>query len=493
MLVQKMLSTMRKYSMLSPGDRVLVAVSGGPDSMALLRALWHLREQLCIDIAAFHLDHMFRGEESRKDAETVREYCSALGVKAIIERYDVPSFVEESRLSAEDAARMVRYELAASAASSLQCTCIALAHHRDDNLETVVMRFLRGSGLRGLAGIRPVRMHSSPKWSGRLIRPLLECSRAEIEQYCQQQSVPFRIDQSNLSDEYTRNRVRLDLIPRLLEYNPNLSETIACMAGFMAEEDDYIETQAKAIMDTHSVQRGDTVEISLQALAEAHPAVARRAILLLIERVRGARKDIYSTHIEDVLDLIRAGDRSGLLSLPGGTSVRKRYGMVEFGRADVLRPKDVTPYLKYLTVPGLTVVPYTSSAIVADVMPVEQTGDYRSADPSVAYMDYDVVADGLAVRNRRDGDRFAPLGMHGSKKLKEFFIDNKIRSELRDRIPLVVYGDGARRIAWVGELRLSEDVKITERTRSVLRLSLEPLSGSILGDSVARGSCSDAD
>lgn len=487
MLVQKMLSTVRKHAMLSPGDRVLVAVSGGPDSMALLHALWHLREQLSVDIAAFHLDHMFRGEESRKDAETVRDYCDELCVRAVIDRYDVPSFVEESRLSPEDAARVVRYELAASAASSLQCTCIALAHHRDDNLETVVMRFLRGSGLRGLAGIRPVRRYSGSKWLGRLIRPLLECSRTEIEQYCQEESIPFRVDQSNLSDEYTRNRVRLDLIPRLLEYNPSLSETVACISGFMADEDDYIEAQAQAILDSHSHQHRDTVEVSLQALAEAHPAVARRAILLLMERVRGGRKDIYSVHIEEVLDLIRRNDRSGLLSLPGGTSVRKRYGVIEFGRADVLRPKEVTPYLKYLTVPGLTVVPYTSSAIAADVIPVEQLGDYRSTDPRVAYMDYDVVSDGLAVRNRRDGDRFAPLGMCGSKKLKEFFIDGKIRSELRDRIPLVVYGDGAHRIAWVGELRLSEDVKITERTRRVLRLSFEPLFEDSIGGSVARG------
>lgn len=478
MLVEKMLLTIRKYNMLRPGDRVLVAVSGGPDSMALLHALWVSRRELSIEVRAFHLDHMFRGKESQQDSEAVLRYCARLGIRVVAERYDVPTFATESKLSPEEAARLVRYRLAGSAAASLKCTSIALAHHRDDNLETIVMRFLRGSGLRGLTGIRPVRQHSNHTWSGRVIRPLLECSRQEIESYCRQEDIAFRVDRTNLSDQYVRNRIRHDLIPRLLEYNPNLSETITSMSAFMADENDFVEGQARQVLDEHSRVSDRILQVELIALTNAHPSLARRVILLAIEKVRGDRKDIYSTHVEDVLHFIQTEARSGSLSLPGGTRVRKRYGVVEFALSSALGSEKVPKYKKPVSVPGLTVVPYTSSMIVADVFPVEQLGNrHKVTDKRVAYMDYDIVCDGLSVRNRRDGDRFVPLGMKGTKKLKEFFIDNKVKSETRDRVPLIVYGQNADQIAWIGELRLSENVKITGETRNVLRLSLEPLSG----------------
>lgn len=478
MLIEKVLSTVRKYNMLKPGDKVLVAVSGGPDSMALLHALWASREQLSIELCAFHLDHMFRGDESRQDLEAVCDYCDRLGVQVVTRRYNVPLFAQESKLSDEEAARVIRYRIASSVAASLGCTCIALAHQRDDNLETVLMHLLRGSGLRGLAGIRPVRSYSSHVWSGKLIRPLLQCSRDEIEAYCREEGIPFRIDRSNLSDRYARNRIRLDLIPRLLEYNPNLSETVASMSEFVADEDDFLDEQARKLLVDHSRFVGGVLEVELEALERVHPALVRRAILVAIERVRGVRSDVYSSHIQSVFDLVVSRTRSGRLSLPGGTVVRKRYGVLEFAISDALESEKVPQYSKPVAVPGFTVVPYISKMIVADVFPIEQLGNrHKTADPSVAYMDYDVVSDGLAVRNRRDGDRFAPLGMAGTKKLKKFFIDNKIKAELRDRIPLIVYGRYGEHIAWVGELRLSENVKITGKTRNVLRLSLEPISG----------------
>jgi len=476
MLVQTMLSTVRKYDMLRPGDRALVAVSGGPDSMALLHALFRSRDELSIEICAFHLDHMFRGAESAEDAEAVRSYCSELGIPVVVERYDVPAFAEESGLSPQDAARVIRYELACLAAASRQCTCMAFAHHRDDNFETIVMRFLRGAGLRGLTGIRPVRTYSRGSWTGRLVRPLIECTRQDIELYCTEEHIPTRTDRSNLSDKYARNKVRLDLIPHLLTYNPNLAQTATSASRFMADEDDFLEEQAGEFLARHSGQRGDILEVDIEALANAHPALFRRTVLLAIERVRGTRKDMYSMHVEDVMELVRTRGRSGMLSLPDGLQVRKRYGVLEFGWSGALQPARIAPYMKPLRVPGLTVIPHSSKMIIADVVPVEQLDrEFKSTDPSVAHMDYDVVSGGLAVRNRRDGDRFKPLGMAGTKKLKEFFIDSKIRAELRDQIPLVVYGDDGTRIAWIGELRLSDDVKITEKTRRVLRLHVEPI------------------
>jgi tRNA(Ile)-lysidine synthase len=176
------------------------------------------------------------------------------------------------------------------------------------------------------------------------------------------------------------------------------------------------------------------------------------------------------------MELIHTRGRSGLLSLPDGMQVRKRYGMLEFGWSGALQPARIAPYEKPLKVPGVTVIPHASKMLIADVVPVEELGgEFKTTDPSAAHMDYDVVSEGLALRNRRDGDRFRPLGMAGTKKLKEFFIDSKIRAELRDQVPLVVYGDGGRKIAWIGELRLSDDVKITEKTRCVLRLYIVPI------------------
>jgi tRNA(Ile)-lysidine synthase len=268
----------------------------------------------------------------------------------------------------------------------------------------------------------------------------------------------------------------MDLIPHLLTYNPNLVQTATSASRFLADEDDFLEEQAKEFLAQNSSWREDVLEVDVEALANAHSALSRRAVLLAIERVRGTRKDTYSLHVEDVMELIRAHGRSGLLSLPDGMLVRKRYGILEFGWSGALQPARIAAYMKPLRVPGLTVIPHSSKMLIAEVIAVERLdGEFKTTDPGVAYMDYDVVSDGLAVRNRRDGDRFRPLGMAGTKKLKEFFIDNKVRSELRDQVPLVVYGDEGRRIAWIGELRLSDDVKITEKTRRVLCLYIVPI------------------
>ena len=349
MLVQTMLSTVRKYDMLKPGDRVLVAVSGGPDSMALLHALYRSRAELSIDICAFHLDHMFRGDESLEDAEAVRSYCSELELLWRSSGMTCPH-LPKSRVCRRRMRRERRYELAGLAAASLQCTCMAFAHHRDDNFETVVCAVSPRGWAERIGGHSSVRICSRGSWSGRLIRPLIECTRQDIELYCAEESIPTRTDRSNFSDKYARNRVRMDLIPHLLTYNPNLVQTATSAARFMADEDDFLEEKAGEFLAQNSSRRGNVLEVDLEALANAHPALTRRTVLLAIEEVRGTRKDLYSLHVEDVMELIHTRGRSGLLSLPDGMQVRKRYGMLEFGWSGALQPARIAPYEKPLKV-----------------------------------------------------------------------------------------------------------------------------------------------
>lgn len=462
-LLEQVRTTVLKFSMFAPGDRVLVGVSGGADSVALFHLLFRLREEFKITIFTCHLNHMFRGEEARSDAQWVAALAKSFDVPAVIEEFNVPAYMTACGLPAQVAARQVRYDFYRRVAGCLGADRVALGHHADDQAETVLINLIRGAGPAGLKGIPPVR-------DSFYVRPLIEARRGRIEDYCSSQGLTYRQDSSNLKPVYARNRIRLELIPLLEEkYNPAIVVALNRLAGIIREEDEYIDAAAAEALSKATIQAGSSsVRLSLELLAQT-PAVLKRRILRIIYRELADSQNAPDFgHVENALGLLDSHPLPGRLEWPGGITLLKRYGELEFVKDGLWAE---TPYYCYaLNIPGSTCIPETGAAIEVQIKSIHQIADPKTLHPGEALLDYHKLSGPVKVRRRKDGDLFWPLGFKGTIKLKKFFIDRKIPRELRGAIPLVV--SGADEIVWVAGMRPAEKWKITCETQKCLYLKL---------------------
>lgn len=484
-MLKKMKRTIDKFNMIAPGDKILVGVSGGPDSVALLHGLWSLREELRLELNVFHLNHMMRGKEAEEDALFVEELARRFDLPVIVERVDVPRLIREAKASAQEVAREVRYRRFYRAAEKVGAQKIALGHNLNDQAETVLMRLLRGAGTDGLAGIPPVR-------EGKIIRPLLEITRGEIEEYLAQQGLSARLDRSNRKTRYLRNRIRMRLIPLLeKDYNPRVVELLARLAEQAREEAGFLEGAAREAyrrLAREEAADGATgragVHLSLAGLRLEPMAIQRRVVRAALSRAKGDIRRVDFRHVEQVLELARVGRVEATLDLPGGIKARRTYTdlVIELeppgsagpgaGPGEPAAPGEVYT----LQVPGLTALPAWGLTMQAELLPGHQAGDMPSAqDPRspVAHLDFHRLSLPLKVRARRPGDRFQPLGLRGSKKLKDFFIDLKVPRRERDHIPLVVSGEDED-IVWVVGWRIDSRFKVGPQTTHVLVLRALP-------------------
>jgi len=460
-LVETMLLTIRRFSMMETGDRVLVAVSGGPDSVALLHALLTAREELGISLHVAHLNHCFRGAESDADAEYVRQLAANIGVESSVQRIDVPEIQKVLRLSTEEAARLVRYEFLDRAADEVGANRIAVGHTADDQVETVLLNLLRGSGIDGLAGMPPVR--------GRIIRPLIETRRSEVEAYCERHGLHPRTDATNLVAEYTRNRIRLDLLPLLRrDYNPEIDSALLRLAELAAADATYLNIETEEVLRRLTTERGDGfVTLDAVGLVSFPLAVRRRVIREAVKAVRGGLGDIGFVHVDELVRLLEAGSDFEY-GFPGGVFVRRTRAALSFRSS---RPEEIPIIYCYeLPVPGSIAVPEIGAEIRAEVS-AEPLDHVRPRGSSEVVLDSGKVSGKLRVRNWQPGDRIRPLGMSGSKKVQDLFVDAKIPRDARHRIPLIVDDD---KVVWVAGLALSDQVKVTDETREFLVLGVEP-------------------
>jgi len=323
-LKEKIKKTIARYNMLSKGDTVLVGVSGGPDSMALLYLLMDIKDEYGITLKIAHLNHGFR-EEAAEEAEFVRERAVSLGLEAVIRFIDVPLIKEREGLSSQEAAREARYAFFEEAAGEAGANKVALAHTSDDQAETVLIRLLRGSGPLGLSGIPPIRGQGS--WvkgqQAVIIRPLINCSRKEIEGYLSGKGIPFVTDSSNLKMDYMRNRVRMELIPFLEGYNPNVKETLVRTAELIHKDNQFLEMEADKIYKTFSLQPDDAIIMDVKSIKGLHQAMSSRVIRDAIEGVKGDLKRISFQHIAEILNLMDLGEGRWTLHLPDVTVSRE--------------------------------------------------------------------------------------------------------------------------------------------------------------------------
>ncbi len=466
----KLLAALRQYRLAAPGETLLIAVSGGADSICLLHCLAGLREDLEIDLRAAHLNHRLR-PEADADEDYVKHACAQISVPLTSEGYYVKEYQAAYRLTPEEAAREVRYQFLARVAAQVGAARVLVAHTADDDAETVLLHLLRGSGLAGLEGLKALSEWRSTLTDARveLARPLLGVSRAEIMEYCQAHNLSPREDASNFDPAFLRNRVRHELLPYLETFNPAIREALRRLGHLAGEDLALLEAETERRWQTLAQVADGSVVFKRSDIATLETPLKRRLLRRALAELRGSLKDIEWRHTEDMLALLEkpAGKR---INLPGGLLMLMGYDTLRLCRAEETIPYPPLPEISRLAVPGVTRLPgWTVNASLVPKRPAG--GKATAADDYTAHLDADVTGDRLWLRGRARGDHFQPLGMKDSKKVSRFLIAAKVPAAWRDRIPLVIDGD---KIVWLVGQRLDARFRVTPKTRRVLRLVFRP-------------------
>jgi tRNA(Ile)-lysidine synthase len=453
----KIRRTVARHGLLQGGEGVLVCVSGGPDSMALLQSLWELSREWNLSLTAAYLDHGLRPEAEAEKA-FVREAAFSRGLSFVSERADVRGLARKNRLPLQEAARNARYDFFLRAAAGFTAEKIALGHTADDQAESVLMRLLRGSGTRGLAGIPPKR-------NGRIIRPLLEVRREEVEGYLRERNVPFCDDVSNRSLHYLRNRVRRELMPFLETYNPRIRRILSATGEQFRLEEDFWQDLVRERFPALLRGRGEAgLRLDMGKLCEAPLPLRLRFFRRAVETLLGHLRGFSFRHIQAVENLRRNPGPNKKISLPGGLVVARRYDELFFSRGG----EEGAAFAYPVDGPGVLRIPEIGGEIR---LALRERGEKEvfPDDPAAALLDGDRIRFPLLVRSFRPGDRFQPLGMPGRKKIKDFFIDLKIPADRRRKVPLLIFEE---EIVWVAGLRPDHRFRLKPETRRVLEAEL---------------------
>jgi tRNA(Ile)-lysidine synthase len=455
--------TIARYAMFDQGDRVLVAVSGGSDSAALVHILHTIAGDFSLKLAVAHLNHSLRGQESERDVAFVAGLAKKLDLAFFNDKRDVKAFQRRRRLSLEEAARRVRYEFFDDIAANQGFDKVALGHHSNDNAELVLMNLLRGSGPLGLTGIAAVR-------DSKIVRPLIHLKHAEILAYVSAKNLTFVTDTSNMDPVHRRNQIRHYLIPELKKsYNPAIVDSLNRLGEILQAEDQWMDQTLEPLYaETISDHGADGIRVDLSAIT-LHPAVGRRIIRKAIWRVKQDLRRITFAHVEAVMDLAARSCSSGCLDLPDGIRVIREATVLRIKKED---QKSRVPKIDYhytITAEGTTVIKEANIVLKLKEIDIEDVPDFKDAARTRAFLDRDRLQFPLMVRNFLPGDRFSPLGLNGSQKLKKFFINNKIPVHRRKSCPLLLSGD---KIIWVGGLRIDNSVKLGPKTQRVLMAEL---------------------
>jgi tRNA(Ile)-lysidine synthase len=462
-LLTRFQRNIERHHLLEKGDRLIVGVSAGVDSMVLLYLLHTLRKPFDLDLIVAHVNHGLRLDESEKEADLVRKATERLSLPFEYGRFDVKAFQKAGGWSPQDAARRLRFHFFKDLLRKHGAQRIALGQNADDQVETVLLRLMRGSGLKGLKGMLPLR-------EGRVVRPLLEVWRREIESYALGNNIPYLVDSSNLKREYVRNRIRLDLIPLIeKEIQPNVRGVILKASTIFREEDDYLDRAAEDAYQKIIHDERDALSFSASEFQSLHKAIQWRVVQKMLTRMMSEEKGAEEgdrPEIDSVYEKLLHPSSSLRMHLPSGSFLEKRYDEVLLGRGKL---SPTPPFEVDLVVPGHTPLQEIGKEVVVEEMARNDQSGIFDTTPDTALLDYDCLRFPLKVRNFRPGDRFQPLGARGTQKVKEFFIDHKIPSFERPSVPFLVSGEG---IVWVVGYRIDERFKITERTQRILKVQV---------------------
>jgi tRNA(Ile)-lysidine synthase len=469
-----------RHGLLGAGDRLVVGVSGGPDSLCLLHVLRGMAPRFNLELHVAHLNHRLRGVDSDADAEFVAKVARDWGLPVTVGSEDVQGYADQHRLALEEAARQVRYAFLAATANSVGATHIAVGHHADDQAETVLMHFLRGSGVAGLRGMLPImpltdyRALSMRAAAGAadliIVRPLLAEPRSEIDAYCAEHALAPRTDTSNADTRIYRNRLRHDLLPVLRTYNPSIDEVLQRTADVMAADFEVLQEAADAALQAAELPKapGDlhpSVTLDLRRWRELPLGLQRATLRAAVVRLRRTLRNINWEHIEHAVRVGRAGETGDSATIAAGLALTVDYDVLHIGPEHDLPPGDVPQLIAPvpLSAPGTTELPggwrvHTAVVPVAELPP----GFRQNDDPWTAYLDAAALGPHPSLRPRQPGDRLHPLGLGGhSVRLNEYMINHKVPAAARPGWPVL---EGERGIAWVCGLRVDEGAAVRPDT-----------------------------
>ena len=454
--IKKIKDTILLYRMVDPGDTVIVAVSGGPDSICLLDVLDALSRELEIGLVVAHYNHGLREEEDEAETRLVQDIAESMKLPFETGKAD---HLRHQDSSVEERARDARYAFLEGVRENHVARKIALGHNHNDQAETVLMRLLRGSGPPGLAGIPPVR-------DNKIIRPLIEVKREEIMDYLKARRLPYAFDSSNKDTRYLRNRIRLELLPMLQDYQPQIIDRLCRLSNIIREEDLFMESMASDWIDREAERDAEgNISVLLSSFINLTEPLRNRVVRHILKKIGGNLRQIGYDHIQSVLELVEGRNPQSMIDLPNGLKVRKVYGRLEF----ISGPgKTFHEYSYVIEGAGTFYLEAIDRTILFEE--VDIGGDtFKESSGYTVQLDADKVRYPLIVRNFRPGDRFIPLGMKGHKKVKDLFIDLKIPSEIRALTPIVTTQNN---LVWICDYRIDDRFKVTPMTERILKVTI---------------------
>lgn len=473
-MIRKVCDYIKLNNMMEKGDSLVVGVSGGADSVCLLFVLSELRKEYEVKLTAVHINHGIRGKEADLDEQFVKELCSRLDIDYHNYYYNVKEIAAQESLSEEEAGRNVRYRAFSEVCRLIGGNKIAIAHNTNDNAETVLFHLFRGTGIKGLTGIDPIRKLNMADGEITVIRPLLCVSRQEIEDFLRQYAIPYQIDSTNLTEDYSRNKIRNRVLTYVTkEINQNAVSHISEAAAQLKEIEEFV---TKSIMDRYHILVDETEPffcVTVEELRKEDIVIQRGIIRRILEKLAGNLKDLEAKHVEQVLSLYKK-QVGRQISLPYDIIVKREYNEMKFYCSNNPKVGDSILHEKVesreIMIPGKLYLPENRMFLETEVF------NYKKNEPipknsCAKWFDYDKIENAVLIRNRKEGDYIQINCLGGRKRLKDYFIDQKIPREERNNRLLIADGNHIMWILGDGE-RISEKYKVEETTNRVLLIKL---------------------
>lgn len=438
-MISKILKTISKYKMLEKTEKVVVGLSGGADSVSLTHALLKISREKNFEIEAVHVNHGIRGNEAERDENFSKDFCKKLGIKLTVRKISIPEIAKRLKMSTEEAGRMARYKILKEIAGEEKRVKIATAHTLSDSIETLIMRLASGTSLKGLCGIPPTREN--------IIRPLIEIKREEIEEYCKENNLNFVDDSSNFERDYTRNKIRLDIIPKLKSLNPNFENTVARTLNLLKNDEEFIEKETEKALKLNS----------LSEILNLPTAIKSRALLKIIKNFTKER--IEEKHIKNLENLIIK--KSGKICIPGGKMLELKNDEITLCK----KPDEEALKWEYLIKPLNTLTEIKTNIIIK----VVNARDYSKKAGDIC-IDFDKIPKNSIIRNRRAGDKFTFKKRGLTKSIKKIFSEMKVSISRREKIPLIASGN---EVIWCENLDVSRNYIPNRATERIALLKIE--------------------
>ncbi|MFO7815333.1 MAG: tRNA lysidine(34) synthetase TilS [Halanaerobiales bacterium] len=449
--------------LITNNNRLLLGVSGGPDSLTMLNLFTKIRGEFNLELMVFHLNHLFR-EDAEREAEYVKELCQEKNVPIFIRTHDVPKYVQENNLSPEEGARELRFKYLKEIYQEQNIDKVSLAHNKDDLVETVLLNVFRGCGMRGLKGIENyIKIYGM-----NIIHPLLIFFRSEILDYCSSNDLEPVFDPSNKSNLYSRNRIRNNVLPLIEDQiNPNVKQVINRMTKTIKEDYNFIkEYSEKTLKELLIGKEEHKYMLDLKEVKNIHPAIIKRIINIIVKKLKGSLDNFYYKHYNDIMNFIEHNKTGDILDLPDDINLKISYGKLIIMKGSFSK---IEKYSKVIEGEGEYLLPF-SQKIKVEIIPEKL--DWRNyKDNNICLIDFDNVNFPLIARSRKDGDKFIPLGMNGHKKVKDFFIDNKVPDYKRDKIPIIF--DGEDKLIWICGYRMDERFKLEKSSSKTILIKYQ--------------------